>query len=122
MNNNNVISRVILSLIIQTIYAQFTISAELRPRGEDRHGYSTILSEDEDPAFFVAQRTRLNAQHKTEKLEKFVSFQNVCVWGDISVTLGMLLEQDLNKSNKVNHTSKISDRWAIWGEENKSDY
>jgi len=42
---------------------------------------------------------------------------DAAVWGEISVTVGMLLEQDLDKSIKVNHTSEISDRWAIWREE-----
>ena len=42
---------------------------------------------------------------------------DAAVWGEISVTVGMFLEQDLKKSNKVDHTSEISYRWAIWREE-----
>ena len=111
MNNNNVILSVILSLIIQVTYAQFTVSAELRPRGEYRHGYSTIFGENEDPAFFVSQRTRLNAQYKTEKLETFVSFQNVRVWGDVpqisnSDENGVAIWQAWGKLN-------LNNNWAL---------
>jgi hypothetical protein len=61
--------------------AQFTLSGELRPRMELRHGYSKLPSEDSLMAAFVSQRSRLNLSYESEKFNTFVSFQEVRVWG-----------------------------------------
>jgi Thiamine pyrophosphate-requiring enzymes [acetolactate synthase, pyruvate dehydrogenase (cytochrome), glyoxylate carboligase, phosphonopyruvate decarboxylase] len=45
---------------------------------------------------------------------------NAPVWGEISVTVGMLMDEDLKLENKVHHQKEISDRWAIWREEKQS--
>ena len=63
---------------------QFDLSAEFRPRFEYRHGYKTLMPDSEDAATFVSQRTRLNFKYGSEKLNAFLSFQNVRVWGDVS--------------------------------------
>lgn len=68
------------SLLAQT----FGISAELRPRFENRHGYKTILKKNTDGANFVSQRTRLNFKFQQQKVKLGVSVQNVRVWGDVS--------------------------------------
>lgn len=65
-------------------YAQLTIDAELRPRFEYRHGFKTLFADDLDPAAFVEQRTRLNTSYKMEKLDFYVSIQDIRVWGDVS--------------------------------------
>lgn len=39
---------------------------------------------------------------------------DAAVWGEISVTVGMLDEQITKLDNKVNHTKEIEDRWEIW--------
>lgn len=62
---------------------QFDLSAEFRPRFEYRHGYKTLIPDSEDAATFVSQRTRLNFNYGSEKLNAFLSFQNVRVWGDV---------------------------------------
>lgn len=68
-----------------TLYAQqFELSTEIRPRFEYRHGFKTLIPDDEDAASFVSQRTRLNLNYKSEKLNTFVTFQNVRVWGDVA--------------------------------------
>ncbi len=68
-----------------TSYAQeFEISAELRPRFEYRHGYKTLIADDIDAATFISQRSRINFGFKNEKLNTFVSLQNVRVWGDVT--------------------------------------
>lgn len=68
-----------------TLYAQeFELSAEIRPRFEYRHGFKTLIPDDEDAASFVSQRTRLNLNYKSKKLNTFVTFQNVRVWGDVA--------------------------------------
>ncbi len=42
---------------------------------------------------------------------------DVAVWGEISVTVSMLLDKDLESSNKEDRRAEISDRWQIWKEE-----
>lgn len=63
---------------------QFDISAEIRPRYGNKHGYKTLIDEDTDGSNFISQRTRLNFGFKNEKLRISVSMQNVRVWGDVS--------------------------------------
>ena len=73
--------------VVMTSYAQdFEISAELRPRLEYRHGYKTLIPDNTEAATFISQRTRLNFNYASEKLNAFVSFQNVRVWGDVGTT------------------------------------
>lgn len=73
--------------VVLTSYAQeFEISTEIRPRFEYRHGYKTLIPDDVDAATFVSQRTRLNLNYESEKLNVFVAFQNVRVWGDVATT------------------------------------
>ncbi|WP_026452344.1 alginate export family protein [Aequorivita capsosiphonis] len=74
---------IILVLGITQGYAQFTVDAQLRPRFEFRHGYKTLFPDHTDPAAFVSQRTRLNFGYKTEKLQIYLSPQDIRVWGDV---------------------------------------
>ncbi|WP_425658888.1 alginate export family protein [Tenacibaculum ascidiaceicola] len=79
-------SKIIIALLFfatATTFAQLTIDAELRPRAEYRHGFKTLFPDNANPALFVSQRTRLNTTYKTEKLNFYVSFQDVRVWGDV---------------------------------------
>lgn len=74
-----------VALTVTTITAQqFKLSAELRPRFENRHGYKTILEEGVDGANFISQRSRLNFNFSHEKVRVGVVLQNVRVWGDVS--------------------------------------
>ena len=78
----------LVTLTVTTLTAQqFDLSAELRPRFENRHGYKTLMNDGVDGANFVSQRTRLNFNFKQDKVKLGISLQNVRVWGDIS-TLG----------------------------------
>ena len=70
-----------------TFAQQFDLSAEIRPRYENRHGFGTLLPTNADGANFVSQRTRLNFDFSQDKIKLGVSLQNVRTWGDIS-TLG----------------------------------
>lgn len=63
---------------------ELTVSAQLKPRFEARHGFGTLASPDDDPALFVSQRTRLSIDFATEKYEVYMDIQNVGVWGDVS--------------------------------------
>ncbi len=63
---------------------QFDLSAEVRPRFENKHGYQTLINTDAEGTNFISQRTRLNFGFKNEKLNFYASMQNVRVWGDVS--------------------------------------
>ncbi|HKJ06753.1 MAG TPA: hypothetical protein VJ970_04745, partial [Flavobacteriaceae bacterium] len=69
-----------VTLTVTTITAQqFKLSAELRPRFENRHGYKTILNDDVDGANFISQRSRLNFNFSQNKIKIGVTLQNVRV-------------------------------------------
>lgn len=82
MKRNTLFSFLLL-LISVSVYAQLTIDAEVRPRFEYRHGFKTLFPDNTDPAAFVSQRTRLNAGYTMDKLDFFLSMQDVRVWGDV---------------------------------------
>lgn len=91
---------VLLMLMASNAMAQFTLSAELRPRTEYRHGFSSLMADNEKPAFFTSQRTRLNFNFKAEDVSFFVSLQDVRVWGEVP---------QLNRSDE---NSSIHEAWA----------
>ncbi len=66
-----------------TTFAQLKIDAEIRPRAEYRHGFKTLFPDNTSAALFVSQRTRLNTSYTMEKLNFYVSLQDVRVWGDV---------------------------------------
>ncbi len=61
----------------------FDLLAEIRPRYENKHGYSTLLNTDDEGTNFISQRTRINFGFKNERLKLYVSMQNIRVWGDV---------------------------------------
>ena len=63
--------------------AQFTLSAEVRPRAEFRNGFKTPRSTGDDPAFFVEQRSRIYMDYQDKKYKFRLSFQDVRLWGEI---------------------------------------
>ncbi|MDA3952514.1 MAG: alginate export family protein [Bacteroidales bacterium] len=69
-------------IIIITAKAQLNIDAEYRPRFEFRDGYSTLKTEDSNPAYFVTQRTRLNLNHTYNNVSSRLSIQDYRVWGE----------------------------------------
>ncbi|MBW6480845.1 MAG: alginate export family protein [Bacteroidales bacterium] len=79
------LSGAILSLILllswQPAQAQFTLSGELRPRLEYREGYRRMPAENEKPAAFVYQRSRLNLEYSQDRITTHLSVQNVRAWG-----------------------------------------
>lgn len=69
----------------QTFFAQeFGIDLQLRPRAEYRHGFKTLVPDAADAATFVSQRSRLNLKYGSEKLNAYISLQNVRTWGEVS--------------------------------------
>lgn len=59
-----------------------SVGADLRPRFEYRHGYGSLFPEAAAPAAFVTQRSRLNLGYTADKLQLWISLQDVSTWGD----------------------------------------
>ena len=50
-----------------SVFAQMSLTGELRPRFEYRHGYQSPADTLQKSAQFMQQRTRLNFGYKTDK-------------------------------------------------------
>lgn len=72
---------VILIVFIPSLMAQFSISADISPRAELRHGYRFLPQENEKPAGHVSQRTRLNLAFEKDNIRTHIAFQDVRIWG-----------------------------------------
>lgn len=86
--------------------AQFSLSGEYRPRTEFRHGFQSLMYPDDDPAFFISQRTRLNLGVAREDYSFGFSFQDVRVWGEVP---------------QLNRSDALSSVHEAWGEVNLSE-
>jgi len=70
-----------------TARAQFTITGQLRPRGELRDGYGTLPALGNTSAAFISQRTRLVLNYKTGHFIFQTSIQDVRLWGQDASTI-----------------------------------
>lgn len=84
----------ILGAGVYSVKAQTVLSGEFRPRAEYRHGVKQLFADNQDAAFFVSQRTRLNLHHTHAKYKFGLSLQDVRVWGDVK-------QLTLSDKNKV---------------------
>lgn len=126
MKINKILS-IILSLVATLTYSQLKIDAEIRPRAEYRHGFKTLFPDNANAALFTSQRTRLNFAHSIEKLNFYISIQDVRVWGDVpqlnsSDNNGLSLHKawaeillDANYSLKLGRQEVIYDDSRIFG-------
>jgi hypothetical protein len=73
---------IIVFLTTDQLLAQFTISAEFRPRGEYRNGYSKLSTPDKKPSIFISQRTRLNFRYVHKVFSMGISVQDTRIWGE----------------------------------------
>ncbi len=69
-------------LASQSLQAQFTVTAEIRPRFEYRHGFKRLVSDNEKPALFIEQRSRLNLGYQQDKIRVGLQVQDVRIWGE----------------------------------------
>lgn len=130
MKINKYLSSILLLFITTLSYSQLKIDAELRPRAEYRHGFKTLFPNDANAAMFVSQRTRLNTSFSMDKLNFYISFQDVRVWGDvpqlnIADANGLSLQQawaeillDRNFSLKLGRQEVVYDDSRIFGNVN----
>ncbi len=90
--------------------AQVSLSGEIRPRFEYRHGFGTPADTLQKSAQFMQQRTRLNFGYKSEKVKAGIVVQDIRVWGSQS----QLNTYDVNTYGiheawaEYNFTQKIS--------------
>jgi hypothetical protein len=72
---------VFLALIAINSNAQMTLTGEIRPRFEYRHGYQALADTSMNAAAFVSQRTRINLGYANDKIKTKIVLQDVRVWG-----------------------------------------
>lgn len=72
----------LMLLLSSATFAQFTVSGELRTRGEYRDGYKTIPTSSTNSLTMVGQRTRLNVFYQKDKLTTYISLQDARIWGE----------------------------------------
>ncbi|MBU2649451.1 MAG: alginate export family protein [Bacteroidetes bacterium] len=84
----NIYTFILVALFLNVpSYAQLEVSAEIRPRGEFRRGYKSLVTEAEkdNPSVVFSQRTRLGVDYKSSIFKARVILQDVRVWGDESL-------------------------------------
>ena len=72
------------ALFAVSVHAQFNIDGQIVQRAEYRNGFNQLIDEEEDPAAFIAHRARLQAGYKLDKLQLYISVQDVRTWGSTS--------------------------------------
>lgn len=60
----------------------FNIGGEFRFRPEFRNGYKQLRDSSTKPAYFIAQRSRLNLKYSDQKISAGIVLQESRVWGD----------------------------------------
>lgn len=68
-------------MLTNDLFAQFTLTGELRPRTEFRNGFKKLREKGTDPAFFIEQRSRLYIDFKKDKIWVNIALQDVRIWG-----------------------------------------
>lgn len=66
------------------LHSQITLTGEIRPRMEYRHGYQSPMDSVSKGSIFTSQRTRLNFGHASDNLKTGISLQDVSIWGSTS--------------------------------------
>lgn len=83
-------NKIIYPLLITLFFAtnlpaqQFDLSAEIRPRYENKYGFQSLRNAGQDAADFISQRSRVTFDFKQDDMVFKLSLQNVRVWGDVS--------------------------------------
>ncbi len=86
-----IITLIILLFSIYHLDAQMDslkIKIDLRTRGELDNGVKTLIPENKSPEFMVSSRARLGIEYNYEKLQVYLSAQDVRVWGETATATG----------------------------------
>lgn len=124
-------SLVLLFIATQFSIGQLGLSGELRARPEYRRGYGSLATSDQDPAFFISQRTRIKLHYDQEKYRFYLALQDVRTWGStpqLNITDGFLsLHEAWGEINisrqfnlKVGRQELVYDNSRIFGNVNWS--
>lgn len=84
MKNKLIVLFMVALLSVPSFAQEFNLSGEIRPRYENRYGFSSLRSEADKAGNFISQRSRINFDFKNEKMIFKVITQNVRFWGDTS--------------------------------------
>lgn len=72
------------ALCSSPIYGQLSLKGELLTRAQVRNGARQLPIPDDEPAWFLSQRTRLTTEYQYKQVFKtYFSFQDVRVWGQL---------------------------------------
>ena len=72
---------IVLVAITTTMYAQFTLNGEIRPRTEFYHGYKNPVQNETMFSLATSQRTRLGFGYKSDLFDVGIQMQDVRTWG-----------------------------------------
>ncbi len=89
--------------------AYLTLGIEYRPRTELRYGYRKLPTIDAQPAFFTSHRARLNLGYESEKLNFFISMQDIRLWGE-EATRDRFGELQIFEFYAMPH---LNDQWSM---------
>lgn len=73
----------IFLIMTTNTYSQLIFSAQVRPRAEFRNGFGTLSDSTTNPAFSISQRTRFDLSYNRDKVQLFISLQDIRTWGDV---------------------------------------
>lgn len=100
-----------------TVYSQFTLDGEIRPRFEYRHGYKAVADSAQEAAASTSQRTRLNFNYSTEGYNFKVTLQHVYVWGSQPQLIGTTTQLNTDGSYLNLHEAwaeaLLSEKWSL---------
>ncbi len=96
---------------LSTVYGQFSLVGEIRPRAEFRNGFKTLNKDNTDPAFFIEQRSRLYFGYQADKINFKLSLQDVRIWGNAN----QIYKEDPALANVYEAWAeyKLSSKWAV---------
>jgi hypothetical protein len=86
----------IFLMLAGTAAAQFTISAEFRPRGEYRDGYTKIHDSTQDAVFNILGRSRLLFDYKNDRFIARFSLQHAFVFGENNYSSDTITRNTIN--------------------------
>jgi len=90
----------VLLLMTSELFAQFSMSGEIRPRTEYLHGFKALADTAQDPAFWTEQRSRLKLDYTSEKYMVGLVLQDIRVWGNTS------------QLNRVDGLTSVHEAWG----------
>ena len=92
----------VLLFAYSNVNAQFSLSGQLRERGEFRDGYGNLKPISNKNSTFISQRTRLTFEYNWSKLIFHTTVQDVRLWGQDASTI----------SNADGNKLELHEAWA----------